>query len=251
MAVTLTEFLASVRRGTVRDQALAAMYYAAEYDSVAVFTVEDIRALLVRARMPRAAKVDLSMPLARAGALVDSPGISGGRKLWQLTDSGKGHVRKVLNLPDIVIEPVNDIAALEALISQVADPDIHDYLTEALACLQFGALRASVVFLWVGAVRTLQQEALRHGTTALTIAVRKHDPKARDITTLDHFAYIKESTLLLAIEGIGMMDKNQRQMLEHALDLRNKCGHPGKYNPGPKKVSAFIEDVLKIVFGVT
>ena len=29
---------------------------------------------------------------------------------------------------------------------------------------------------------------------------------------------------------------------------RNRCGHPGKYKPGVKQVSSFIEDIISIVF---
>jgi hypothetical protein len=54
--------------------------------------------------------------------------------------------------------------------------------------------------------------------------------------------------MLLAAEGIGALDKNERTTLEDALDLRNKCGHPTKYNPGIVKASSFVEDVIGIVF---
>jgi hypothetical protein len=37
--------------------------------------------------------------------------------------------------------------------------------------------------------------------------------------------------------------------MQQALDLRNQCGHPSNYRPGHKKVSAFIEDLIGIVFG--
>jgi hypothetical protein len=78
--------------------------------------------------------------------------------------------------------------------------------------------------------------------------VRAHEPKAREIKKADDFAYIKESVLLLAAEGVGVLDKNQRTTLGEALDLRNKCGHPTKYAPGIHKASSFVEDVTGIVF---
>lgn len=30
-------------------------------------------------------------------------------------------------------------------------------------------------------------------------------------------------------------DEIQKNTLEEALNLRNKCGHPAKYNPGKKR----------------
>jgi hypothetical protein len=53
---------------------------------------------------------------------------------------------------------------------------------------------------------------------------------------------------LLAAKDLGQLDKNQKDTLEEALDLRNRCGHPGKYKPGVKKVSSYIEDIVSIVF---
>jgi hypothetical protein len=53
---------------------------------------------------------------------------------------------------------------------------------------------------------------------------------------------------LAACPDIGILDKNEEAALVASLDLRNGCGHPTKYEPGPKKVSAFIEDVRRIVF---
>jgi hypothetical protein len=44
------------------------------------------------------------------------------------------------------------------------------------------------------------------------------------------------------------LDKAERNTLEDGLNLRNKCGHPNKYDPGIKKASSFIEDVTGIIF---
>ena len=45
-----------------------------------------------------------------------------------------------------------------------------------------------------------------------------------------------------------MLDKNQRTTLEEGLSLRNKCGHPAKYNPGVVRAASSIEDVIGIIF---
>lgn len=65
---------------------------------------------------------------------------------------------------------------------------------------------------------------------------------------LGHFAYIKNRITLLGAMELGIVDKNQKDILIENLNLRNKCGHPGKYKPGPKKASSFIEDIVSIVF---
>jgi hypothetical protein len=86
------------------------------------------------------------------------------------------------------------------------------------------------------------------GESKLSAALLRHDPKARTVRKLDDFAHIREKVVLLATEDLGLFDKNQRTTLEDCLDLRNKCGHPSRYAPGPKKVSCFIEDLIGIVF---
>jgi hypothetical protein len=47
---------------------------------------------------------------------------------------------------------------------------------------------------------------------------------------------------------LAVVDKTQKHRLQKALDLRNSCGHSSKYSVGEKKVSAFIEDVVGIIW---
>lgn len=111
------------------------------------------------------------------------------------------------------------------------------------------ALRACVVFVWVAGIRTVQTSMLAKATSAaVTTAVQKHDQKARTLKTVDDFAYVKDAVTLLAAKDLGVLDQAEKDTLEEALDLRNRCGHPGKYRPGIKKVSAFVEDITSILF---
>jgi len=142
----------------------------------------------------------------------------------------------------------NDVSSLNTLIAKISDQYIKDYLEEGIKCLSINALRASVVFLWSGTVRDIQQKLLCGDNKKLNAAIQKHDPKARNVGRIDHFAYIKDKVTLLAALEVGILDKNEKDILEEALNLRNKCGHPGKYKLGPKKVSSFIEDIINIVF---
>jgi hypothetical protein len=82
----------------------------------------------------------------------------------------------------------------------------------------------------------------------LNAAVQKFDRKARTVNKVDDFAYLKDSTVLLVAKEVGEFDKNQKDILEECLNLRNKCGHPGKYAPRPFKVASFIEDLVTILF---
>jgi hypothetical protein len=246
--MTLVEFLAPLKGDTHQARVLAAMYYKERYEQTDALTAEQIGQALKNARVPRANKLNVADIFNKAGHYVNPNGLAGRARLWNLTDSGRDYVRKLLGLPQSDVEIEHDVGTLEALLAKVADSDVKDYLEEALKCLRVGALRATVVFTWTAVIRTLQTELLPHGGPAVTAAVQKHDPKARPVNKLDDFAYVKDSVALLAAKDLGLLDKNEKNTLEEALDLRNRCGHPGKYKPGVKKVSSFIEDVVSILF---
>jgi hypothetical protein len=246
--VTLVEFIAPLSKRTHQDRILAVLYYRERYEQKTALTVEDVRQGLKSARATGWAKVNVADVLSKSGPLVDTGGLQGKKRLWNLTDSGREHVRQLLGLPKADVEVEHDVGTLEELVARVSDSDVRDYLDEALRCLQVGALRACVVFVWTAGIRTIHTGAMAKGSTAVTSAVQKHDPKARAVKSVDDFAHVKDATTLLAAKDLGILDKNQKDTLTEALNLRNRCGHPGKYRPGVKKVSAFVEDVTSIVF---
>lgn len=248
--MTLVEFLASLAGGTQRELCLAVLYYERHYRNNAALTVEEIRSALIRARVPRASKINVADILAKSGALVDSPCVSGERRIWELTISGEKLIRAKLSLPVSVPEIEHDATTLEALANNIGDQIVRDYILESIKCLRVGALRAATVFLWTGAIRSLHEEALTKHHSNLNAALTKHDPKARPVNKLEDFAYIRDATMLLALQELGILDKGEKTTLEEALNLRNRCGHPTRYSPGIKKASSFIEDVIGIVWAV-
>jgi hypothetical protein len=210
-------------------------------------TAGDVRSALQQARVPNVKAINVPDVLAKAGQFVDAVATNeSGVKLWKLTDSGSDMVRKLLSLPDTQPEIEHDSSTLSALLPKITDPVVMSYVEEALLCLRVGALRAAVVFLWSGAIRTLQQAGLAVGSRQLNDALQKHDVKAKAVKKIDDFAAIKDVTALLAVRELGLIDKGQWQTLDEALGLRNRCGHPTKYKPGIAKVAAFVEDVVNI-----
>jgi hypothetical protein len=246
--LTLVEFLAPLAKKKHQDRILGVLYYCERYERQASLTIENIRLRLKGARTHGWAKVNIADVLSKSGPLADTNGLEGTRRLWTLTESGREYVRNLLGLPATEAEIEHDVGTLTALVSKVSNDDVRSYLEEALKCLQIGALRACVVFVWTAATRIIQSEAMTKGSKVVTAAVQKHDPKVRTITTVDDFAYVKEAVLLLAAKDLGLFDKNEKDTLTEALNLRNRCGHPTKYRPGVKKVSAFVEDVTSILF---
>jgi len=246
--MTFGEFLAPLAGGPQREVCLAVLYYHQHYRGKPSLTVEEIRDEIVHARVPKATKINVAVVLNKSGALVDSPGVTGKRRLWQLTTSGERYIREKFNLPAAGTEIEHDVTTLEGLAAKVSDPVVRDYILEAIKCLSVGAFRAAIVFLWAGAIRTLQEESFTKYYANLNAAIAKHDPKARPVNKLEDFAYIRDATALVAFQDLGIIDKGEKTTLGEALDLRNRSGHPTNYKPGVKKTSSFIEDVVGIIF---
>ncbi len=246
--MTLVEFLAPLRKTSHRDRVLAALYFKYKYENINKLTVEQIKQALKQARAPRWTKVNVPDVLVKSGHFVDSPGSEAGRRLWSLTRSGIGYIQELLGLPSVQLEIEHDIGSLSTIVGSILDDQVREYVAEAVKCLQVDALRAAVVFLWTGTIRAIHVQLLSAGSGPLNAALQKHDLKSHTVNKVDDFAYIKDKISLLAAQEVGILDKTQKDTLQEALDLRNRCGHPGKYRPGVKKVSSFIEDLVSIVF---
>ncbi len=246
--MTLAEFLAPLGGGPQRELCLSVLYYQQHYQGNPALTAKEVRDGLIRARTPKATKINVADVLSKSAELVDNIEAAGKRRLWQLTTTGEKHVRTKLNLPASAPEIEHDVTTLEALAAKISDEVVRDYILESIKCLSAGALRAAIVFIWTGAIRTLQEEALTKHRATINAAITKHDPKARPVNKLEDFAYIRDAIMLLALQELGILDKGEKTTLVEALDLRNRCGHPTKYKPGIKKASSFIEDVIGIVW---
>jgi hypothetical protein len=246
--VTLVEFLASIRDGSHRDRCLTILYFKEHYEHIEALTSDQISKALVNARVPKAKSINVADVLNKSGASVDSAGFSGNARLWRLTPSGEARVREILGLSESIPEVEHSVASLEKVALRLSDPGAREYVEESIKCLRFGALRPAIVFLWAGAVSLLREKCIAKGLLQVNSAVRAHDPRAREVKKSDDFAYVKENVLLLAAEGLGVLDKNERTTLGEALDLRNKCGHPTRYTPGILRASSFVEDVVGIAF---
>ena len=248
LKMKIVEFINPIKSNPIRDICLAALYYQQRYIKEEALTVESIRTLLKRARVSKTAKLNLAAVLSQSAPYVDVTGKVGNRFLWSITQTGQDYIRQLLGLPKADIEIEHDVSSLEQVIKSILDEDIADYIKESIKCLSTGALRAAVVFLWSGAVHSIRNEIMVNSKKDINKAVIKYDSNARSVKRVDDLVYFKESTLLLVAQELGIFDKNEKGVLEDALNLRNKCGHPGKYKIGPKKVSSFIEDVTGIIF---
>jgi len=224
------------------------MYYLREEMDVEQCSSGELKAAIVAARVPRARTFNVPDVLSKSGHLVSADKNASKVNLWRLTESGDRQVQENLGIVQDAIEIKNEISVMDALMAGVSDDVVRSFVEESVLAYGVGALRASVVFLWSGAIRHLQAKALAVGVTVLNAALTKHDPKARHVSKIEDYSGVKDVIQLLGFREIGLIDKGEWATLQEGLDLRNRCGHPTKYKPGAKKTSAFIEDIVGIVF---
>lgn len=142
-----------------------------------------------------------------------------------------------------------DTSDLEYILAKVSDKEEHEYLQEGIYCFKANALRAGVVFLWTAAVYKIQKKCLTQSLGYINTELKKIYPKAKDIKVIDDFEYIKDEFLLDLACNIKVIDKTIKEELKNTcLDLRNKCGHPGRYKPKTQKIKAFVEDIIQMLY---
>jgi site-specific recombinase XerD len=152
------------------------------------------------------------------------------------------------------IEKINDhdffdTTDLEYILSKITDVEERDYLSEGLRCFKANALRAGVIFLWTASVYKIQKMCLTQSLGHINTELKKIYPKAKEIKVIDDFGYIKDEYLLELACRLKLLDKTKKEELKNTcLDLRNKCGHPGKYKPKGQKIKAFVEDIIGMLY---
>ncbi len=244
--MTLAEFLHPLEKAGRTDQVLAVLLFHKHYAGKGEMPPVDVRAALMQARIPGARGMNVHQALARSGRYAHQARRGGP---WRITESGEDHLRDRYNVSGMPpgTRPHTEMGALRDLARRVSDEATRDYVDEAVECLQVGARRAAVVFLWSGAVATIREAVWGQGVRSIEDALQRHNPNAK-FTKKNDFDYVKDAALLQAAQDLSVYDKSQKRHLGDALDLRNDCGHPVKYKPGQKKVESFIEDVVGIVW---
>lgn len=246
--MSLVEFLSTVKGAKRETLALSVLYWYERYGSKPSMTAAEVKSALIQARVTDAKKVNAPDVLAKAGANVDVAGNTpGGAKLWKLTPTGSKAVRLAHGLPEDEPELEHGVGELEKVAAKITNADAKKFIEEAIHCLSVNALRAAIVFVWVGAIADIKDRIWKHGAADVTKAFQKYNVKAQ-LRAHDDLLKFQEVDILKVAQDLGVIDKAQHKILGQALDLRNQCGHPNKYWPSVSKAKAHIEDIAGILW---
>lgn len=246
---SLVELLTKLPTPTRQNIVLAAMLFDKIDRSNAKTTAGALKKLLIEAKVANARKVNVPDLLAKAGAYTHSLSKNGaGFMEWELTKTGETHIANLLGVAIPAAAMVKATATLETEAANIEDEQARRFVEEAILCLRADARRAAVVFMWVVAVYMLQERVWTHGEAAINAAATKHNSKAKTVSKRDDLSELNEALLLQVAQDLSEIDKNEKQMLDQCLTLRNSCGHPNKYWPGVLKVQSHIEDIVSILF---
>ncbi len=146
---------------------------------------------------------------------------------------------------------VSEREQLRALIDQIPEEDVSEYLAEA------GYLRAAIVLGWCAAIDRVQRKLLSTGLDKFNRASAdmkkqasgrfKRFNKQFAVTTLSELQEIFDNDLLWVLEGMGLIDSNQGDRLHSLFEYRNQSAHPGSAPIGEVHVIAFFSDLVEIV----
>ena len=142
-----------------------------------------------------------------------------------------------------------DTTDLEYIVLKINDKEERDYLQEGVNCFKGNALRAGVIFLWTAAIHKIQTKCMTVNLATVNSELKKIYANSKQIKVIDDFEYIKDEYLLDLACNLKVFDKTIKGVLKNScLDLRNKCGHPGRYKPKQQKIKGFVEDIIGTLY---
>lgn len=178
------------------------------------------------------------------------------RKSRSDVKSSVGHLRMI---EDEYIEYVypevshRDIGAgfinsLATDLDQVKTDKYHDYMEEAIQCVQAGAHRGAVVLGWQAGIYALYKGLEAH-EDPIHVAYQKQFQTTPDCDITDFWSFqkISDHNILILAESVGLIDKSLKDVLDKERDTRNKAAHPGQFDVGPNGTKAPLEKVVQLL----
>lgn len=158
-----------------------------------------------------------------------------------------------------IVEDENQLSKeILELIDKVKDEDENEYLREALGCWKNCFYKASVVLMWCAAIDRIHKVIEYIGfdvfnTTSenmknQTVGRFKKFNKNQNVHSISELRMVFDSDVLAIIEGMELIDVNQKTRLVSCFDMRCHSGHPGEAPITKYNVLSCFSDIVEIIF---
>lgn len=146
---------------------------------------------------------------------------------------------------------------VKKLLGRVTDEAENEYLMEALGCWESGYLKGATVLLWCAAIDRIHRVIARIGFEKFNVVSKqmknqtsgrfKRFSKDYAIQSLSELQTIPDGDVLWIIEGMQLIDSNQKTRLTSCFDMRCHSGHPGAAPITKYNVISCFSDIVEII----
>jgi hypothetical protein len=148
--------------------------------------------------------------------------------------------------------------AIKKIIAEIPYPDQKGYLEEALRCIEADCKRAAAVLGWSAAMHHIHSKIEEIGFDKFN---RKADDMSKatkgrfkgfkssaSIESISDLREVPDRRILWVLDGMEILESNQRQRLEYGLDMRIQASHPGDAEVTLTNLESFFSDLSTLVF---
>ncbi|MFL6513944.1 MAG: hypothetical protein ACJ8M1_02865 [Chthoniobacterales bacterium] len=139
---------------------------------------------------------------------------------------------------------------LRNLLAKIKSPNQEGFLSEALACLEVKAYRASIIMVWLLAIDHLTDFILAKHLTAFNAVLAANTDKRVKVSIVankDDFGDIPESKFIEFCRSAKIISNDVRKILDAKLGIRNTCAHPSGVQILEAKAVDVIDDLVNNV----
>lgn len=143
------------------------------------------------------------------------------------------------------------------MLAKVSDKEENEYLREALGCWSNNFLKAAVVLVWCAAMDRIHKAIELRGFSefnktsemmkAQTTGRFKKFNKNQNVQSMSDLRMVFDSDILWILEGMEMIDSNQRKRLSSCFDMRCHSSHPGEAPITKYNVLSCFSDIIEII----
>lgn len=148
--------------------------------------------------------------------------------------------------------------AIKRIIADIPYPDQKGYLEEALRCIESDCKRAAAVLGWSAAMHHIHSKIEEIGfdqfnkkadeMSKLTKGRFKGFKSSAPVESISDLREVPDRRILWVLDGMNILESNQRQRLEYGLDMRIQASHPGDAEVTLTNLESFFSDLSTLVF---